>query len=123
MPENFPEKEIANKKAVFECKVSNVKINHKVKVDDEFAKNLGAKDLNGLKELISKQINDEYKNSLDMLSKNQILNQLDNIKIEDVPAELIDQELKVLSQGMQDEDIKKNKKDLEIQAKKELKLV
>ena len=55
---------------------------------------LGAKDLNGLKELISKQINDEYKNSLDMLSKNQILDQLDKIKIEEVPQELIDQEIK-----------------------------
>ena len=38
------------------------KINQEIEIDDEFAKNLGAKDLNGLKELISKQINDEYKN-------------------------------------------------------------
>ena len=39
------------------------------KIDDMFAKNLGAKDLKDLKSLISKQINDEYKNSLDRLSK------------------------------------------------------
>ena len=74
-----------------------------------------------LKELISKQINDEYKNSLDMLSKNQILDQLDKIKIDEVPQELIDQEIKVLSHGMKDEDLKKNKKDLETQAKKRIK--
>ena len=80
--------------------------------------------MNGLKELISKQINDEYKNSLDMLSKNQILDQLDKIKIDEVPQELIEQEIKVMSHGMKDdEEIKKNKKDLETQAKKELKLV
>ena len=121
LPENFPEKDFANKKAIFECKVTNVKINHPVKVDDEFAKNLGAKDLNDLKELISKQINDEYKNSLDMLSKNQILEQLDNIKIDEVPKELIDQEVHVLSHGMKEEEITKNKKDLEIQAKKRIK--
>ena len=30
---------------------------------------LGAKDLNDLKSLISKQINDEYKNSLDRFQK------------------------------------------------------
>merc|ERR1711916_382454 len=88
-------KEFVNKEAIFECKILNVKINHEVKIDNEFAKNLGAKDLNNLKELISKQINDEYKNSLDMLSKNQILDQLDKIKIEEVPKELIDQEIKV----------------------------
>ena len=61
LPENFPEKHLVNKKAIFVCNITNVKINHEVKVDDEFAKSLGAKDLNGLKELISKQINDEYK--------------------------------------------------------------
>ena len=121
LPENFPEKELVNKSAVFECKILNIKINQEVKVNDEFAKNLGAKDLNGLKELVSKQINDEYKNSLDMLSKNQILDQLDKIKIDQIPDELINQEVKILSQGMKDEDIKKNNKDLEIQAKKRIK--
>ena len=121
LPENFPEKELANKKAIFDCTITNVKINQEVKVDDEFAKNLGAKDLNDLKELISKQINDEYKNSLDMLSKNQILDQLDKIKIDEIPQELIDQEVHVLSHGMKDEEIKKNKKDLETQAEKRIK--
>jgi len=121
LPENFPEKELANKKAIFDCTITNVKINQEVKVDDEFAKNLGAKDLNDLKELISKQINEEYKNSLDMLSKNQILDQLDKIKIDEIPQELIDQEVHVLSNGMKDEEIKKNKKDLETQAEKRIK--
>jgi len=121
LPENFPEKEFVNKKAIFECTIINVKINQEVKVNDEFAKNLGAKDLNGLKELISKQINDEFKNSLDIVSKNQILNQLDKIKIEEVPKDLVDQEIKVLSSGMKEEEVKKNKKDLEIQAIKRIK--
>jgi|TARA_B100001079_G_scaffold156813_1_gene134416 trigger factor len=121
LPENFPEKDIANKNAIFECNITNVKINHKVKLDDEFAKNLGAKDLNGLKELISKQINDEYKNSLDLMSKSQILDQLNKFKIDAIPSELIDQEIHVLSHGMKEEDVKKNKKDLEGQAKKRIK--
>jgi len=121
LPENFPEKDLVNKNAIFECNILNVKINHEVKINDEFAKNLGAKDLNGLKELISKQINDEYKNSLDILSKNQILNQLDRIKIDEVPQELIDQEIQILSQGMKEEEVKENKKDLELQAKKRIK--
>ena len=121
LPENFPDKEFVNKEAIFECKILNIKINHEVKIDDEFAKNLGAKDLNNLKELISKQINDEYKNSLDMLSKNQILDQLDKIKIEEIPKELIDQEIKVLSHGMKEEEVKKNSADLTANAKKRIK--
>ena len=121
LPENFPEKELINKNAIFECKITSIKVNQEVKIDDEFAKNLGAKDLKGLKELISKQINEEYKNSLDILSKNQILDQLEKIKIDDVPQELIEQEIKVLSHDMKDEDIKKNKNQLETQAKKRIK--
>ena len=73
LPENFPEKDLVNKVAKFKCKILNIKNPEEVKIDDNFAKNLGAKDLNDLKTLISKQINDEYKNSLDQLSKNQIL--------------------------------------------------
>ncbi len=121
LPENFPEKELVNKKAKFNCKISAVKQPEEVKINDEFAKNLGAKDLNGLKEIITKQINDEYKNSLDSLSKNQILNQLDQIKIDELPQTLIDQEVNIISQGMKEEEIKKNKKDLESQAKKRIK--
>ena len=121
LPENFPEKDLANKKATFECSISNIKINHEVKVDDEFAKNLGAKDLDGLKELISKQINDEYKNSLDVLTKNQILDQIDNIKIDEIPKDLVDQEIKVLTHGLKEEEINKSKKDFENKAKKRIK--
>ena len=72
LPENFPEKELANKKSKFMCKIISVKKPEEVKINDDFAKNLGAKDLDDLKKLISNQINDEYKNSLDRLVKNQI---------------------------------------------------
>ena len=45
LPENFPEKDLVNKKAKFNCKILNVKQPEEVKIDDNFAKNLGAKDL------------------------------------------------------------------------------
>ena len=109
LPENFPEKELVNKKAKFNCKIINVKNPEEIKINDDFAKNLGAKDLNDLKNLISKQINDEYKNSLDQLSKNQILKEIEKIKVDDVPENLIAEEVKILSQGMSEEEAKKNK--------------
>tara|TARA_Y100001958_G_scaffold126611_1_gene94309 strand:- start:217 stop:801 length:585 start_codon:yes stop_codon:yes gene_type:complete len=56
-----------------------------------------------------------------MISKNQILDQLNKIQIDEVPKELIDQEINILSHGMKDEDIKRNKNDLEIKAKKRIK--
>ena len=117
LPENFPEKELVNKKAKFNCKILSVKKASEVKIDDLFAKNLGAKDLDDLKKLISKQINDEYKNSLDQLSKNQILKEIEKIKLDEVPENLVEEEVKILSQGMSEEDIKKNKKNFSEKAK------
>ena len=109
LPENFPEKELVNKKAQFNCKIINIKNPEEVKIDDTFAKNLGAKDLDDLKTLISKQINDEYKNSLDQLSKNQILKEIEKIKVDEIPENLVEEEVKILSQGLSEEEAKKNK--------------
>ena len=121
LPENFPKKELINKKAVFECKINSVKTPEDVKINDDFAKTLGATDLNNLKELISKQINDEFKNSLDLISKKQILEQIEKQKLDDLPQNLIEQEVQILSQGMKEDELKKNKKSLEEQAQKRIK--
>ena len=122
LPENFPEKDLINKVAKFNCKITSVKKPEETKIDDEFAKNLGAKDLNDLKSLITKQINDEYKNSLDRLSKNQIIKELEKFKVNEIPENLIEEEVKILSQGMSDEDAKNSRKNFEEIAKKRIKV-
>ena len=121
LPENFPEKELIGKKAIFSCKINAVKKPKDVKIDDDFAKNLGAKDLKDLKELITKQINEEYKNSLDALSSRQLLKEIEKIKLDEIPENLKEQEIKFLSQGMKEEELIKNKKDLEQKAIKRIK--
>ena len=122
LPENFPKKELVGKKGIFKCKINSVKKPKEVEVTDEFAKTLGAKDLNDLKKIISKQINEEFKNSLNIISKNQILKGLEQIKVEDLPQSLIDEEVKVLGQGQTEEELKKNKNNLEKNASKRIKL-
>ena len=122
LPENYPQKEFANKKAKFNCKILNVRISEDIKINDEFAKNLGAKDLADLKILVSKQINDEYKNSLNKLAKTQILKEIENFKVEEIPENLVEEEVKILSQGMSEEEAKKNQKNFEGVAKKRIKV-
>ena len=120
LPENFPDKELVNKKAKFNCKISAIKNPEDVKINDEFAKNLGAKNLDDLKKLISKQINDEYKNSLDRLTKKQILSEIEKFKINEIPKNLLEDEIKILSQGMSEDDAKNNRKNFEEVAKKRI---
>ena len=122
LPENYPKKEFANKKANFKCKILNIKKPESTKIDDEFAKNLGAKDLNDLKILITKQIQNQYKMSLDAISKENILDQIEKLHKVEIPENLIQQELSLITKNLKKEDIEKNKKESEKIAKKRIKL-
>jgi len=122
LPTNYPKKEFANKKAVFKCKILTVQKAEPVKIDDNFAKNLGAKDLNNLESLVKKQMQNQYKMSLESLNKENILNQLEKMHDIELPENLVEQELKLISQGQPKEEIEKNKKENEKIAKKRIKL-
>ncbi len=122
LPENYPKKEFANKKANFKCKILNLKKPEPVKINDKFAKTLGAKDLNNLKELVTNQIKNQYKMNLDALSKERILDQIEKLHKIDLPDNLVQQELALISQGLKKEDAEKNKKESEKIAKKRVKL-
>jgi len=122
LPENYPNKEFASKKANFKCKILNVKKPEITNVDDQFAKNLGTKDLNDLKNLVNKQIQNQYKTALENLSKENILKQIEKIHNVDLPDNLVQQELALISQGLKKDDIEKNKNESEKIAKKRIKL-
>ena len=116
LPENYPKKEFANKEANFKCKILNIKKPVSVAINDQFAKNLGTKDLNDLRQLTNKQIQNQYKMSLDSLSNENILNQIEKIHDVELPDNLVQQELTIISQNLKKEDqenIKKRVKKLQ----------
>ena len=94
LPQNHPKKELANKKAIFNCEILNIKSPKKNKLDDDFAKKLGAKDLADLKDKIKNQITDQYNMALKSITKKEILDQLEKNHTVEVPQNLIDNELK-----------------------------
>ena len=109
LPPNFPKKELVNKKTNFECKITNIKKSINTKIDDEFAKKMGAKNLEDLKTLVSKQMSNEYKNSLNVITKKNILEQLEKSHTLELPPNLVDQEAKLLTRNQKKEDEQKNK--------------
>jgi len=109
LPENYPKKELANKKTDFYCKIINLKEPVETKIDDEFAKKMGAKNIEDLKNLVKKQISNEYKSSLAAITKKDILEQIEKSHSLELPPNLIEQEIKIISQGQKKEDIEKNK--------------
>ena len=109
LPENYPKKELANKKAKFECKISIVQKPSETKIDDTFAKNLGAKDLNDLRLLIEKQISTQYKQSLDSITKKEILDQIEKLHKPELPQNLVEQEIQLMTHKLKKEEVEKHK--------------
>jgi trigger factor len=94
LPNNYPKKELAGKESEFKCKIIEVKKGEDQKIDDTFAKNMGAKDLKELEEMISKQISREFQNVSDQLLKKEILDELDKKYNFELPKSLLDDEIK-----------------------------
>jgi len=107
---------------VFKCKILNVKKSEPLKIDDQFAKNLGAKDLVNLRELVTKQTQNQYKMNLDAITKENILDQIEKIHDMEIPDNLVQEELAIITQSLKKDDIDKHKKENEKIAKKRIKL-
>ena len=118
LPQNHPKKELANKKAIFECKIVNIKSPKKNKLDDDFAKKLGAKNLSDLTEKVKDQISDQYNMALSSITKKEILDQLEKNHTIEVPKNLIENEMKSIPNNSNS---KNDNKDIKL-AEKRIKL-
>ena len=122
LPANHPKKELANKNTKFECKILNVKKSGETKIDDVFAKSMGAKDLSDLKILIEKQISSQYKQALDSITKKEILDQVEKSHEVELPKNLVDHELMAITQNLKKEEKDNHKNKNEKIAKSRIKL-
>jgi trigger factor len=122
LPASHPKKELSNKKTKFECKILNVKKSKENKIDDNFAKMMGAKDIKDLKSLIEKQISSQYLQTLNSITKKEILDQIEKSHQVDLPQNLIDQEISIMTKNLKPEDKEKHKSNNEKLAKSRIKL-
>jgi trigger factor len=122
LPANHPKKELANKKTKFECKILNVKKVKENKIDDNFAKMMGAKDIKDLKSLIEQQVSSQYSQALSSITKKEILDQIEKNHQVDLPQNLIDQEILVMTKNLKPEEKDKHKSNNEKLAKSRIKL-
>ncbi len=122
LPANHPKKELANKKTKFECKILNVKEAKDAKLDDNFAKSMGAKDLKDLKQLIENQISSQYSQALNSITKKEILDQIEKNHQLDLPKSLVEQEIFTMTKNLKDDEKEKHKNNNEKIAKSRIKL-
>jgi trigger factor len=122
LPSNHPKKELADKKTLFECKILNVKKPEETKIDDQFAKHLGAKNLEDLKKLVENQISSQYNQALNAITKKEILDQLEKSHEVTLPQSLVDNEMASMTQNLSKEDAEKHKSNNLLLAQSRIKL-
>ena len=83
---------------------------------------MGAKDLNDLKKLIENQISNQYLQALNSITKKEILDQIEKNHQVDLPQNLIDQEISIMTQNLKPEEKEKHKSNNEKLAKSRIKL-
>ena len=122
LPANHPKKELSNKKTKFNCQIIKVKKASKSKIDDNFAKMMGAKNILDLRNLIEKQISSQYTQALNSITKKEILDQIEKKHDFDLPKNLIEQEIDIMTKNLKSEDKEKYKSQNEKIAKSRIKL-
>ena len=114
LPQNFPNKELVGKKALFKCDINNIKYSVDQPINDGFAKNFGVKDLNELNKNIESQISNEYQNITSQIEKKEILDELNKQVSVELPKSLLNDEINNITQSFKFEKLQKNKKEKDI---------
>ncbi len=103
-PEQYNAEHLAGKKAVFECKIHNVKEPKAATIDDEMAKQFGAEDLGGLKGQISDRLEEEYAGAARAVTKRGLLDALDKAVSFELPPSLVEAEAGQIAHQLWHED-------------------
>ena len=91
-PENYHAKDLAGKEALFVTTIKEIREIKKAEINDDFAKSMGKKSLEELKEEIKNHIAKDYENASKMKMKRSLLDALDKAYKFDVPQKLVDME-------------------------------
>lgn len=102
-PDDYQAENLAGKEAIFEVKVHEVRAPKTPDVDDEFAKGLGLESLDKLKEIVTEQIQNEYKDASRSKAKRNLLDILDEKHDFELPPKMVDAEFDQIWQQLQAE--------------------
>ena len=127
-PADYSAKELQNADAVFECNIKKISSPQETKVDDAFAKSVGASDLKDLRAKIEEQMSNEYSDLTKNMNKRELFEKLTASHSFELPEDLVETEFKNLqenyfnSQNPVSEEHKKEIKDRKLSTENEKKL-
>ena len=121
LPQDFPKKDSANKKAVFKIKIKEIKERILSQVDDGFAKDLGYNALTQLRDSVKAILENQIERQARQNLENQVLEKLLADAGFNIPSALVEKQLnylvdeekeKLLKQGLKEGDLKNKEQEL-----------
>ena len=109
-PENYTNKDLAGKEAVFSCKIKKINKPVPAKIDDELAVKFSAKDLSELKSNIKARLSSEYESFSKSLMKKELMDEINKKVKFDLPQSLVESELVQITKQFSQENIAKSNK-------------
>ena len=109
-PENYTNKDLAGKEAIFNCKIKKINKPVPSKINNELAVKFSAKDLSELKSNIKTRLSSEYESFAKTLMKKELMDEIDKKVKFDLPQSLIDSELLQITKQINQENIAKSNK-------------
>ena len=115
-PENYQNKDLENKDAIFEVEVNGIYEPKNAKIDDNLAKRLGQESLDALKDTLSDQIKKDFNQASRIRLKDSLFDYLEKNHNFDLPSSLVDQEYDQMWHQLEHqlEEQKKSLNDLEL---------
>lgn len=116
LPEKYPDKDLAGKMARYHIRAKEIKMRILPSLDDEFAKDLGKDNLEGLKKEIGAELERKMALDIEIDMENQILNKLMDDNRFAVPQSFVKRQLdfmvrdlkeRLMAKGVKKEDIDK----------------
>ena len=122
LSKEYPDKNIAGKKAMYHIKVKEIKVRSLPSVDDEFAKDLGKENLADMKKEVAKELENKMRSDNEIATENQLLNKIIDDNTFAVPSALVKKQAHMMSEnakarllekGFKKEDLDKKDSELE----------
>lgn len=109
-PADYGQKQLAGQPAMFHVDIKEIREPGETKIDDELAKKLRFESLDKLKEVVTKQIGDDYDQFTKMKVKRSLLDVLDENHDFELPQGMIDLEAEAITEQMEKEKAQSNEK-------------
>jgi trigger factor len=117
LPQNYPDKSLAGKKAVYHVKAKEIKVRELPALDDELAKKLGKETIAEVNEEVRKELSARAAMSAEIDAENQVVDKLTADNVFAVPANFVARQLehmvedskrRLAQKGFRREDLDKN---------------